>query len=355
MDAYLYLKNGHVFKGKAFGHLEETTGEVVLNTSMIGYQEILTDPACFGQILTMTYPLIGNYGVNLEDSESDGIKVKGLVVKDRSIMPNNFRCEMELDSFLDQNKIPAIEGIDTRALTKILRDEGTMSGIISFKQLTKSQIKERIANFSYKDAVKQVSVQEKVEIPGEREHIAVIDLGIKKSLLEAFRKRGFQITLLPHDTKPDEWLLDKYDAIFLSGGPGDPMHLTDVIRGIKEVLGKKPIMGVGLGHQLIAIALGGRIKKLKLGHRGSAHAIRDIKRNRLMMTSQNNSYALDEKPDGAEVTFVSLNDNTIQGIKHEDYSIYSVQFQPGAGPQDTEYVFDELIQCIESGKEGKNA
>lgn len=355
MDAYIYLKNGHEFKGKAFGYLEETTGEVVFNTSMTGYQEILTDPACWGQIVMMTYPLIGNYGINLEDSESDGIKVKGLIVRDRSDMPNNFRCEMELDSFLYQNKIPAVEGIDTRALTKILRDEGTMSGIISLKQLTKSQIKERITNFTNKDAVAQVSVKEKVQIPGEREHIAIIDLGIKKSLLDAFKKRGFQLTVLPYHTKSQELLLDKYDAVFLSGGPGDPMNLTDVIHEIKEVLGKKPVLGVGLGHQLIAIALGGKTKKLRLGHRGSGHAVRDIKRNRLMMTSQNNGYCIDEKPDGVEVTFTRLNDDTIQGMKHEEYSIYSVQFQPGSGPQDTEYVFDEFIRCIEAGKEGKNA
>ncbi len=348
MKAYLYLENGQVFEGNAFGSLKETTGEVVFNTGMSGYQEVLTDPSYFGQIVVMTYPLIGNYGINLEDAESDGVKVKGFIVRDKCEMPNNFRCEMELDGYLKQNNIPAIEGVDTRALTKILRNAGTMNGLISLKQLTKTEVNNGLSKYSNVDAVERVSIKEEYTIEGEGPHVALMDFGIKKSIIDALKARGCKLTVLPYNTSADEMLSPAYDAVFLSNGPGDPMDLPEVVEEIKKVVGQKALLGICLGHQLISIALGGATKKLKFGHRGVNHPVKDIKQGKVIITSQNHGYYVNELPGNCEITYMNLNDNTIEGIKHKDYPICSVQFHPEAhpGPEDANYIFDEFLDCI---------
>lgn len=348
MKVYLYLENGQVFEGKAFGSLAETTGEVVFNTGMSGYQEVLTDPSYFGQIVVMTYPLIGNYGINLEDAESDGVKVKGFIVRDKCEMPNNFRCEMELDGYLKQHNIPAIEGIDTRALTKVLRNAGTMNGLISLKQLTKTEVNNRLSKYSNVEAVKNVSIKEKYTIEGNGPHIALMDFGIKKSIIDSLKARGCKLTVLPYNTSADEMLSPIYDAVFLSNGPGDPMDLPEVVHEIKKVVSKKALLGICLGHQLIAIALGGATKKLKFGHRGVNHPVKDIKQGKVIITSQNHGYYVNELPKNCEITYMNLNDDTIEGIMHKEYAISSVQFHPEAhpGPEDANYIFDEFLKCI---------
>ena len=352
MKAYLYLENGQVFEGKSFGYTEEVIGEVVFNTGMTGYQEVLTDPSYWGQIVMMTYPLVGNYGINLEDSESDGPKVKGFIVRDRCRMPNNFRCELELDGYLKQHKIPAIEGIDTRALTKVLRDAGTMNGVISFKQLTKSEIEKSVKKFDNRDAVKSVSIKEKIEVDGENTHIALMDFGIKRSIVSSLKKRNCKLTILPYDTKADEIINGAYDGLFLSNGPGDPMDLPEVAEEIKKVIGKKPIAGICLGHQLISLALNGETKKLKFGHRGVNHPVKDLEKGKVIITSQNHGYYVSGIPEDVEVTYVNVNDKTIEGIKHKKYPVQSVQFHPEAspGPKDADYIFDDFIEFIEKNK-----
>ncbi|TCK92381.1 carbamoyl-phosphate synthase small subunit [Natranaerovirga hydrolytica] len=350
MKAQLILENGTVFEGKAFGYMKETIGEVVFNTSMTGYQEVLTDPSYYGQIVTMTYPLIGNYGINLDDIESDSIKVKGFIVRERCDSPNNFRCEFELDDYLKQNKVMGIEGIDTRALTKMIRNQGTMKGIITVRELTESQIATKFKAFHNTQAVEMVSTKEMVTYEGNGPHIGIMDFGIKNDIVKAFRDRGCQLTIFPAFTKAEELLKHDLDAVFLSNGPGDPKDIISVIEEIKKVIGKKPIEGICLGHQLIALALDGDTEKLKFGHRGGNHPVKNLKTNHIMITSQNHGYVVkgDSLPENVDVTHINLNDGSIEGLKHKELPIYSIQFHPeaGPGPTDTAHIFDEFLNLI---------
>ena len=275
MKAKLILENGVVFEGKAFGYLKECVGEVVFNTGMTGYQEVLTDPSYYGQIVTMTYPLIGNYGINLEDLESKEPKVRGFIVREKCQYPNNFRCELELETYLAQNKVLGLDGIDTRALTKILRNNGTMKGIIVLDNSNLEDVKDKLEAFSNRDAVSIVSTNEKYEISGEGKKVAIIDFGIKQNIIRNFVKRGCNVTVFPYDFKAEEVLEINPDLVFLSNGPGDPEDLEDVIENIKALIGKKPIVGICLGHQLLALALGGKTAKLKFGHTGGNHPVKD--------------------------------------------------------------------------------
>lgn len=353
MNARLILENGTIFEGKAFGHLKETVGEVVFNTGMTGYQEVLTDPSYYGQIVTMTYPLIGNYGINIEDLESMGVKVRGFIVREKADMPNNWRCEFELEEYLKRNKIMGLEGIDTRALTKLIRNHGTMKGIITVRDLTPGQIQSKFDSFTNTTAVKEVTTTEVKVYDGEGEHIAMMDFGMKNNIIRSFKKRGCKLTVFPAATKAEDILKVNPDGIFLSNGPGDPKDLGNIIEEIRKMIGAKPITGICLGHQLLALALGGDTEKLKFGHRGTNHPVKDLKANRVMITSQNHGYVVksDGLPEDIEITHVNLNDDTVEGMKHEKYAIYSIQFHPEAcpGPHDTDGIFDEFVEWTKMG------
>lgn len=346
MKAKLILENGMVFEGKAFGYLKESVGEVVFTTGMTGYQEVLTDPSYYGQIVTMTYPLIGNYGINLEDMESDSIKVSGFIVREKCDLPSNFRCELELEDFLKQGKVIGLEGIDTRALTKVLRNSGTMRGIIALEDVDDEYVKEKVSGFSTKDAVRTVTTDKSYTVEGTGKHIAVMDFGIKTNIIRNFKKRGCKLTVFPATTTAEEVLGVNPDLVFLSNGPGDPEDLDFAIENIKKLVGKKPITGICLGHQLLGLALGGKTTKLKFGHRGCNHPVKDLEANIVHITSQNHGYVVEKLPDDMEVTHVNINDGTVEGMKHKNLPIYSVQFHPeaSAGPKDSEYIFDKFLE-----------
>lgn len=346
MKAKLILENGMVFQGNALGYLKETVGEVVFNTGITGYQEVLTDPSYYGQIVTMTYPLIGNYGLNLEDGESQSPKVRGFIVREACDYPNNFRCEIKLEDYLRNNKIMALENIDTRALTKVLRSTGTMKGIITLEELSEDYIKEKLKDFTNEDAVMQVTCKEAFTIDGEGKHVAVMDFGIKENIIRSFKKRNCKITVFPADTKAEEILKADPDLIFLSNGPGDPSDLRKVIENIKELIGKKPIAGICLGHQLLALAMGGKTEKLKFGHRGCNHPVKSLEQGKVYITSQNHGYYVSDLPKDTTATHISVNDGTVEGMKHNTLPIYSVQFHPEAcpGPKDAEGIFDRFLE-----------
>ncbi|OOM11090.1 glutamine-hydrolyzing carbamoyl-phosphate synthase small subunit [Clostridium saccharobutylicum] len=346
MKAKLILENGMIFEGKAFGYLKESVGEVVFTTGMTGYQEVLTDPSYYGQIVTMTYPLIGNYGINLEDMESDSIKVRGFIVREKCDLPSNFRCELTLEDFLKQGKVIGLEGIDTRALTKVLRNSGTMRGIIALEDISDEELKEKVAGFSTKDAVKTVSTKKVYTIEGTGKHVAIMDFGIKNNIIRNFKKRGCKLTVFPASAKAEEILSVNPDLVFLSNGPGDPEDLDFAIENIKKLVGKKPIVGICLGHQLLALTLGGKTNKLKFGHRGCNHPVKDLEANMVHITSQNHGYVVEKLPEDIEVTHVNINDGTVEGMKHKTLPIYSVQFHPeaSAGPNDSEYIFDKFLE-----------
>ncbi|MDF2613547.1 MAG: carA [Clostridia bacterium] len=352
MKAQLILENGMVFEGKAFGYLKETIGEVVFNTGMTGYQEILTDPSYYGQMVVMTYPLVGNYGINLEDMESYKAHVRAFIVRERSDYPNNFRCELTLDGYLKSQKIIGLEGIDTRALTKVIREHGTMRAIIAVRELTPSQIKLKIDAFNNQMAVSEVTTKEKYEIKGKKIHVAVIDCGIKQNILRSLEARGCKLTVFPASATAEEILSVNPDGVFLSNGPADPKDVPEVVEAVKQIVGKKPITAICLGHQLLSLALGGDTMKLKFGHHGCNHPVKDFITNRVYITSQNHNYVVETIPAGARITHTNLNDQTVEGMYFEDLNIYSVQFHPEAapGPTDTAHIFDEFIKVMQGGK-----
>ncbi|MGM9977181.1 MAG: carbamoyl phosphate synthase small subunit [Clostridium sp.] len=346
MNAKLILENGMVFEGNAFGYLSDSVGEVVFTTGMTGYQEVLTDPSYYGQIVTMTYPLIGNYGVNLEDVESNSPKVRGFIVREKCSFPSNFRCEMNLDDYLKQNKIVGLEGIDTRALTKVLRNNGTMKGIIVVNEIGEQDINDRIEAYSNKEAVKNVTTDKVYTIEGKGKHVAVMDFGIKTNILRCFKKRGCKLTVFPANAKAEDILAINPDLVFLSNGPGDPQDVPEVIENIKKLIGQKPIVGICLGHQLLTLALGGTTTKLKFGHRGCNHPVKDLETNKVTITSQNHGYVVETLPEEVVATHININDGTIEGMKHKTLPIFSVQFHPeaSAGPHDSEYIFDKFME-----------
>lgn len=352
---YLVLSDGTIYEGRAWGALNAEPGEVVFNTSMTGYQEILTDPSYYGQIVVMTYPLIGNYGIFKGDNQSRKPYVKGFVVRELYDDEDHWRSEDNLETFLIQEGIIALDGIDTRALTKKIRDVGIMAGQIVVDEASINQTIEKLKKFELVEAVKNVTTEQTYTLEPESwngKHIAVMDFGIKRNILNSMLYRGLKLTVFPADARAEDVLSINPDGIFLSNGPGDPKELTGTIQTIKELLDKKPIFGICLGHQLLCLAFGGDTGKLKYGHRGGNHPVKDLVRDKVVITSQNHGYVVLEdslNKENVEITHINVNDETIEGMRHKHLPIFSVQYHPEAspGPKDSQYLFDTFSEMIQ--------
>jgi len=351
MKSVLVLEDGTYFPGTGFGQSGETVGEVVFNTRMTGYQETITDPSYHGQIVAMTYPLIGNYGFNSEDMESQKAHVKGFIVKELCDKPNNWRNKIGTDDYFKENNIIGIKGIDTRALTQHVRNNGSMYGIISTEcgniNVLLDRLREKKSGFQ--NPVPEVTVKEPVHIPGSGKKVVLLDFGVKRSIIRSLLKRGLDIYLLPAMSTYEEIMSFNPDGILLSNGPGNPEDLPEVINVVKKLLGKKPLLGISLGHQLLGLSLGGRTYKLKFGHHGGNYPVKDFITGRCYITSQNHSYALDCTFEGnVEITQININDNTVESFRHRDLPVLGVQYHPeaSAAHQDTAYLFDEFIRMM---------
>lgn len=356
MTGNILLEDGTVIKGKHFGYEGTSLGELVFNTSMTGYEEILTDPSYAGQVVLMTYPTIGNYGINEEDRESSSSSVRGFIVKEFCVEPSNFRSKLSLEEYLKDNRIVGIYDVDTRMITKKIRKNGVMKCLITSEDISEEHA-QMLSSYEFpKDIVKSVSVKEKTSIGGRYEKICLMDFGVKKSIVKTLKDLGCSIDIVPWNTKSSYILNGGYDAVFLSNGPGDPKDLVEVIGEVKKMIGKIPMFGVCLGHQLLALSLGGDTTKLKFGHRGANHPVINLKTNKVMMTSQNHGYAMTEEcPKDLVITHLNVNDNTIEGFKSQKYKIKAVQFHPeaGPGPMDGKCIIKNWIDSIE--KEEKYA
>jgi carbamoyl-phosphate synthase small subunit len=370
--AKLALENGVVFTGRAFGDAErEATGEVVFNTAITGYQEILTDPSYYGQIVTLTYPHQGNVGVNHFDVESRCVQAAGLIVREASRIRSNWRSEASLDDYLRDNQRIGIEGIDTRMLVRILREEGAMRGIVSAIELDDAKLIERaksLPSMSGLDLTKLVACNEQYAWAVRDEsgylldplshpssdkqyHVVVMDFGVKHNILERLTSYGCRLTVVPGSASAEEILALDPDGIFISNGPGDPDAVKYAIENIKELLGKKPIFGICLGHQLLALALGAKTFKLKFGHRGANHPVQNLLTGHNEITSQNHGFAVDlDSMEGlpVELTHVNLNDRTAEGFRHRELPVFCVQYHPeaGPGPHDADYLFRQFIEMM---------
>ena len=355
--AYLMLENGTVFEGKSFGYEKETVGEVVFTTAMTGYLETLTDPSYYGQIVTQTFPLIGNYGVIPSDFESKKSWVSAYVVREWCEHPSNFRCGGDIDSYLKEQKIPGIYGIDTRRLTKIVREHGVMNGRIAYDKSGLEKIN-TIKEYRVTDAVKTVTSGNKESFgdSGSRYKVVLWDFGAKENICRELVKRGLNVVRVPSAARAEEILSLKPNGIMLSNGPGDPAENAEVISELKKLCKEKiPTFGICLGHQLLALSQGAKTSKLKYGHRGGNQPAKNVKTGRVYITSQNHGYAVvsESVPDTAEVSFVNANDGTCEGIEYKNMPAFSVQFHPeaSAGPLDTGFLFDEFVKMIEEGCE----
>lgn len=387
MKAILALEDGRYFEGESFGAAGTRTGEICFNTSMTGYQEVLTDPSYRGQIVAMTYPEIGNYGINPQDNESSEPHVRGFVIEELSPVTSNWRSSQTLDEYLKEWNIPGIQGIDTRALTKHLRTLGAMRAVITNEL---SNVQEAVAaaqastSMLGADYVKEVTTKTAYawdptdeesrswdipspsqnreggshgafhELPQVKHHIVAYDYGIKYNILRSLRQQGFKVQVVPATTPAKEVLARNPDGVFLSNGPGDPAALGYIHAEIKELIGKTPIFGICLGHQLLGHAYGGRTFKLKFGHRGGNQPVKDLRTGKVSITSQNHGFAIDPAslPSHVEVTHINLNDGTVEGMRHREAPVMSVQYHPEAspGPNDAKYFFGEFSKLIESGR-----
>lgn len=356
MKAFLILEDGTVFTGTSIGSTREVISEIVFNTSMTGYLEVLTDPSYAGQAVVMTYPLIGNYGICREDMESLKPWPDGYIVRELSRIPSNFRCEDTIQHFLNENDIPGISGIDTRALTKILREKGTMNGMITTNEgFDLDDVILRMKKYSVTGVVKATTCKEKYVLPGNGKKVALLDLGAKKNIARSLNERGCDVTVYPAGTKAEEILSGNFDGIMLSNGPGDPKECTEIIAEIKKLYESNvPIFAICLGHQLMALATGADTHKLKYGHRGGNHPVKDLETGRVYISSQNHGYVVDEDtmdPAVAVPAFVNVNDGTNEGLKYTNKNIFTVQYHPEAcpGPQDSSYLFDRFLNMMEEG------
>ena len=354
MKAYLILEDGTVFSGTSIGSEREVISEIVFNTSMTGYLEVLTDPSYAGQAVVMTYPLIGNYGICREDMESGRPWPDGYIVRELSRIPSNFRSEDTIQHFLKEYDIPGISGIDTRALTKILREKGTMNGMITTKEYADlSEPIRRMKEYQVKGVVLKTTTKEKYVLPGEGKRVALMDYGAKKNIARSLNARGCQVTVYPADTPAETVLADRPDGIMLSTGPGDPKENTAIIEEIKKLYASDvPIFAICLGHQLMALANGMDTYKLKYGHRGGNHPVKDLETGRVYISSQNHGYVVDMdtvKPEVAVPAFVNVNDGTNEGLRYVGKNIFTVQYHPEAspGPKDSAYLFDRFLKMME--------
>ncbi len=355
MEAMLALEDGRIFRGRSFGAPGENAGEIVFNTSMCGYQEILTDPSYRGQIVTMTYPMIGNYGVNQEDVESNKPQVEGFVVKEYIPYQSNWRATESLQSYLVRNQVVAMEGVDTRALTRHIRTAGAMKAVISTRDLdAESMVKKAKASPGLvgRDLVKEVTCQEPYQWSKEGDFsVAVIDCGVKFNILRDLAGSGCRVRVYPAHTSSQDILADKHDGLFLSNGPGDPAGVPYVVETVRALVEKLPVFGICLGHQMLGLALGGKTYKLKFGHRGGNQPVKDLRTGKVDITSQNHGFCvdmntLDEKE--VELTHINPNDETLEGIRHQKLPVFSVQYHPEAspGPHDANYLFQQYIDLM---------
>ena len=364
MEAYLILEDGTTFTGRSIGSTKDVISEIVFNTSMTGYLEVLTDPSYAGQAVVMTYPLIGNYGICREDMEAKVSNTDGFIVRELSRLGSNFRNEQSIQDFLVELDIPGIEGIDTRALTKILREKGTMNGMITTKMPENmEEALAKIKDYSVRGVVDKVTTKEIVSYrPGDlntdsnvsvSKKVAILDVGTKFNIARCLLKRGCEVTIFPARTNPEDILAINPDGIMLTNGPGDPKECTEVIQNLKSLYQSDvPIFAICLGHQLMALATGCDTEKMKYGHRGANHPVKDLETGRVYISSQNHGYMVKEESvpsDIAEVAFINVNDKTVEGLKYKNKNIFTVQFHPEAcaGPKDSEVLFDRFIKMME--------
>ena len=356
MNAFLILEDGTVFKGKSIGSKRESVSEIVFNTSMFGYLDVLTNPSYAGQAVCMTYPLIGNYGICREDMESSRAWADGIIVNELSRITSNFRCEDTLQHFLEENDIPGIEKIDTRALTKRLRDKGTMNGMITTNEnYDLEEVISILKNHKALSLVKKVSCTEKRVLKGDGFNVALIDTGAKKSIAETLNKLGCNVTIYPAETSAEEILSDNPDGIMLPNGPGDPKECVYQIEQIKKLYNADiPMFAICLGHQLVALATGADAKKMKYGHRGGNYPVKDLKSGKVYISSQNHGYVVDGdtvNPEIAETAFINVNDHTVEGLKYKNNRVFTVQFHPESCPaHNSENLFEEFIKMMEVKK-----
>jgi len=361
LKALLVLEDGTVFEGKAFASTGEVVGEVVFNTSMTGYQEILTDPSYRGQIVTMTYPLIGNYGITPEDVESVKTQVEGFIVREYEPVPSNWRSRMALADYLEGEGILGIEGVDTRSLTRHLRLAGAMKGIVSTADLDPRSLAAK-ANAAPglvgRDLVQDVTCRTSYEWPERGKagyHVVAFDFGIKFNIVRCLVSRGCRVTIVPAGTSAEDVKALKPDGVLLSNGPGDPEPITYAVDTIRKLIGRVPLFGICLGQQLLGLALGGKTYKLKFGHRGANHPVKNLKTGQVEITTQNHGFCVDVdslRDADVEITHVNLNDQTLEGLRHRGLPLFSVQYHPeaSAGPHDAAYLFDDFIEMMKEIK-----
>lgn len=356
--ARLILEDGQVFQGTHFGASGESFGEVVFNTGMTGYQEVLTDPSYYGQIVTMTYPLIGNYGVNVDDVESRHPHVRGFVVREWSEIPSHFRSMGNLESYLKEHGILGIAGIDTRKLTKQIRSHGTMKGVLTTENTSVAELVERLKAPFAQDQVERVTTQSIYRAPGGGRRVVAMDFGMKSGVVRSLLARHCDVIVVPARTTAAEVLAWKPDGVMLSNGPGDPQDVPFAIETVGALLGKVPVFGICLGHQLMALACGATTQKMRFGHRGVNHPVKDLRTGKVAITSQNHGYVVN--PDSLEgtdlvLTHVNQNDGTVEGMMHRKHPAFCVQYHPEArpGPDDSDGLFDQFIEMMDQVKEGR--